>query len=743
MQTHHSLERSAAAPRFAAFVEDVDRLLREEQDEPRIRERGAALLADLVAHDDWLAPRHAEADPARYRQFALHVDPAGRFSVVAFVWGPGQATPVHDHTVWGLIGVLRGAEEAQGYRFVGPGRLVEDGPARRLERGDVGQVSPMVGDVHRVRNAYADRTSISIHVYGGDIGALRRGIYDADGERRDFVSGYTPDPAAPATWPEPPLVGAAEVRRRLLTREEVALLDVREEDEFARGHPLWAANLPLGRLELDAWGRLPRRDTAIVVYGRDGTDDARVAARRLAALGYTQVGLLEGGLAGWRELGGELFIDVNVPSKSFGEWLEARRHTPSLPAEDVQGLIDRGEDLVILDARRFDEYQVMSIPGAISVPGAELVLRVRELAPDPRTRVVVNCAGRTRSLVGAQSLVNAGIPNPVAALRNGTIGWTLAGQALEHGASRRAGPVGEATREAARRDAAAVAKRAGVLRIDAATLARWRADPRRTTYLLDVRTPEEYTTGHLAGFRSAPGGQLVQETDHHAPVRGARLVLVDHDGTPGGGRDAGVRAPMTASWLAQMGWEVALLEAGAAATAPEATGADVPPRPAPPSVASVSPAELHEWLERGAGHVEVLDVTTSANYVRGHVPGAWFVLRSRLADALAALPRAERLVLTCATSVLAWWAARDLQALLDPAAAARVAVLEGGTQAWAAQGLPLAAGEERLASPRIDRYRRPYEGTEVPRQAMQDYLDWEFGLVAQLERDGTHFFEPI
>ena len=541
---------------------------------------------------------------------------------------------------------------------------------------------------------------------------------------------------------DPPELGALHVRAELLARREIALIDVREEDEFARSHPLWAANLALSRLELDAWSRIPRLETPVVIYGSDDGVDTHRAARRLRELGYTQVRMLSGGLAGWAAAGGELFIDVNVPSKAFGEWLERKRHTPSLPAPEVKALIDSGADIVILDARRFDEYQVMSIPGAVSVPGAELVLKVRDLAPDPKTRVIVNCAGRTRSIVGAQSLVNAGVPNPVAALRNGTIGWKLAGQALDRGAARRPARASDAAKAAARLDARAVADRAGVARIDAATLARWRLEP-RTTYLFDVRTPEEHAAGHLADFRAAPGGQLVQETDVHAPVRGARIVLVDHDGTAVGSADAGVRAEMTGSWLAQMGWEVALLEAGKAAGLPHAVGRDDPPRPAAPDCASVDPRTLADWLAGGPEDVQVIDVSPSASYVKGHIPGAWFVLRSQLARALAAIPVSDRIVLTCATGVLAAWAAEDLKGLLGAARAADVRVLEGGTDAWLAAGLPAEAGERRLASPRIDRYRRPYEGVDVPASAMQAYLDWEFGLVAQLERDGTHFFEPI
>jgi len=517
-----------------------------------------------------------------------------------------------------------------------------------------------------------------------------------------------------------------DIRQALLAHEELALIDVREEDPFAQEHPLFTANIPLSKLELEIFARVPRRDTRITVYD-DGEGLANQAAERLVALGYSDVALLEGGLAGWRAAGGELFRDVNVPSKAFGELVESVRHTPSLAAEQVQALLDDKADVVVLDARRFDEYQTMSIPGGISVPGAELVLRVAELAPSPATQVIVNCAGRTRSIIGTQSLVNAGIPNPVAALRNGTIGWTLAGQTLAHGQERRFADVSDNTRADAAQRARNVADRAGVLRLAREALAAWQADTQRTTYLFDVRTPEEYAHGHVPASRSVPGGQLVQETDHVASVRGARIVLVDDDG---------VRANMSASWLAQMGWEVAVLD-GLSAQHFSETGDWQPPQPALPAVTEIGVEQLDDWLQT-PGTV-LLDFTTSANYVKRHIPGAHWAIRAQLPQVLEQLPVAERYVLTCGSSLLARFAAVDLQALTQTP----VYVLDGGTARWIAAGKPLESGETHLAVARTDRYRRPYEGTDNPREAMQGYLDWEFGLIAQLERDGTHGFNVL
>ncbi|MFT4045290.1 MAG: rhodanese-related sulfurtransferase [Solimonas sp.] len=516
----------------------------------------------------------------------------------------------------------------------------------------------------------------------------------------------------------------AEIRAALLARREIALLDVREEDPYAQEHPLFAVNLPLSRLELEAWDRLPRRDVEIVVYD-DGEQWASVAARRLRALGYSNVHLLAGGLQGWRDAGGELFRDVNVPSKAFGELVEAERHTPSLSAAEVQALLDANGDVVVVDVRRFDEYRTMNIPGSTSVPGGELVYRIADLVTNPRTKIIVNCAGRTRSIIGTQSLVNAGIPNPVAALRNGTIGWTLARQSLEHGAQRRFGEVSApAARDAARR-ARAIADRAGVLRVDAHTVDVWLQAGDRTLYCCDVRTPEEFARGHLQGFRSTPGGQLVQETDHTAAVRGARLVLVDDDG---------VRANMTASWLAQMNWEVYVLD-GVPADAFTARGEFVPSRPEPPPTELVSTEELAQWLHDDPQTV-VVDLASHAVHRKAHLPGARFAIRARLAEDLAAAPIARRYVLTSPDGLLARFAAPELQAFVN----IPVLALAGGTETWRAAGRPLSDVATAPLSPLIDRYRRPYEGTDNAESAMQAYLDWEFGLVAQLARDGTHGF---
>ena len=347
----------------------------------------------------------------------------------------------------------------------------------------------------------------------------------------------------------PPTVTPSQVRSALLLRDEIALLDLRHEAAFATGHPLFAANMAADRIALEAGARLPRKDVPIVLYDA-GEGLVAQAVDRLAALGYSNIRELDGGLDAWRMAGYEIFQDVNSYAKAFGELVESRRHTPSLSADEVAALIARKANVAILDVRRFDEYVTMNIPGSVSVPGAELVLRAGRAAPDPATTIIVNCAGRTRSIIGTQSLINAGLTNKVVALRNGTIGWTLAKQNLEHGADRR-GEVG--LFEGAQANARDVAYRAGVRHVGMDEAMALAAQTHRTLYRFDVRSAEDYAAGHIGRFRHYPGGQLVQEIDMAAPVRGARILLSDN---------MGARADMTASWLAQMGWETYVLEGG-------------------------------------------------------------------------------------------------------------------------------------------------------------------------------------
>jgi rhodanese-related sulfurtransferase len=497
-------------------------------------------------------------------------------------------------------------------------------------------------------------------------------------------------------------VGAAALRRMLGDGGELALVDVREELIFSQRHLLLARSVPLSRFELRFAQLVPRRATRIVLCD-DDDGLAELAAAILFRNGYSDVAILEGGVEAWAAAGFELFSGVNVPSKAFGEFVEHASGTPSIAAAELEQLIREHADIVVLDSRPFDEYSRVSIPTAVNVPGAELVLRARELAPSPDTTVVVNCAGRTRSIIGAQSLINAGLPNKVVALRNGTMGWSLAGFACDSGKNRRAPVVSPQTLDWAQQAAHNVARRCSVARIDRPTLDAWRQDATRTLYLFDVRDPAEYEDGHVAGAISAPGGQLVQATDHYVGTLGARIVL------------------------RQMGWtDVSILvetgtETGRSAV--DVLDSDVH------SATVIDYVSLRELLARN--DATVIDLSPSRDYLAAHIPGAWFAIRTRLGRALAKIPLHGTLVLTSEDGVLARLAATEARTLVD----GPVCVLAGGNAAWLAAGYPLST-EPRMADEIVDQWRKPYERPGDAKAAMNEYLAWEIDLLPRIERDG-------
>jgi rhodanese-related sulfurtransferase len=519
-------------------------------------------------------------------------------------------------------------------------------------------------------------------------------------------------------------LGPRALEAMLADGGELAIIDLREELIFSQSHLLFARSVPLSRLELKFAALVPRQSTRIVLCD-DGDGLVARAAGILARAGYTDLHSLDGGVAAWAAAGLELFSGVNVPSKAFGEFVEHVSGTPSIPPEELDRLIRAGTDMVVLDSRPFDEYQRVSIPTAVNVPGAELVLRVHDIAPKPETLVVVNCAGRTRSIIGAQSLINAGVPNKVVALRNGTMGWSLAGLACESGKARRAPGVSPEGLAWAKSAADRLARRCGVTRIDRATLEGWQQDEARTLYLLDVRDPAEYAAGHVAGALSAPGGQLVQATDQYVGTLGARIVLVD---------DAEVRAVMTASWLRQMGWNdvFVMVEKG------RETG-----QPALPVLGALPAAELRidcatlaDLMARK--DVTIVDLSSSRDYLKSHIAGAWFAIRSRLTQALAKIPMRGTLVLTSEDGVLASLAATEAAALTNHP----VRWLAGGNAAWAA-GHPLTAEGPHLADDAVDVWLKPYERPKNTTEAMSEYLSWEVDLIQRIERDGTTKFAPL
>lgn len=712
-------------------------------DEARTIEKSGVTAANLDKIGGLLSSLASRADLFPQEEFPLGADggiyrlsedPDNRFALYASAGGPGKKVPPHNHTTWAIIAGVHGAERNVVYERLDNGAQenvvqLREAPAKEktLKRGDV--ITFLPDDFHHIETPVGSGNALHLHFYGLSLEHLpnRLTVDMKTGAAKRFM-------AKPKILT--PLLTVQQVKEMLKSGEVFAFFDVREEGEFStQGHPLFATPLPLSRLEPRALALLPDPNIRIVLMdsGEEGqTGRANRAAAALSRLGYTNLSVMAGGLKAWRDAGYEVFTGVNVPSKAFGEIVEHGNDTPRIDAADVQKMIDAKADMVILDSRPLPEFTNMSIPGGVDCPGAELVYRVKDFVTRPETLVVVNCAGRTRSIIGAQSLINAGLPNKVMALKNGTMGWHLAGLKVARGETRSFGPQGPEAAKFAQAAAANIAGKMGIRKIDKAGLAALEKKD-GPLYRLDVRDPAEYAQGHLAGFRHAAGGQLVQATDQYVGARNATIVLHDNDG---------VRATMTAHWLLQMGWnETYVLDHKP--TASELTTTAEPRYPAGftvPTVTTVTAAELQKSLATTL----VVDLDTSLKYRDGHVPGAWFAVRANLArtlpEMLAKQAGANRIVLVAPDAEIGALAAAESA---DQTGGPPVSILTGGMKAWREAGFEVETGHVRMADPPTDVWYRPYDFKEDVEAAMRQYLDWEVDLVPQVERDGDARFSVL
>jgi rhodanese-related sulfurtransferase len=511
-------------------------------------------------------------------------------------------------------------------------------------------------------------------------------------------------------------IDAATLKAWLGEDREIALIDVSEHGQYGSGHPFFAVPLPYSRFELGLPALVPNVAVRLVLCDQGDGVAARAAARA-ARLGYHNLHILTGGKEAWRRAGYTLYAGVNVPSKTFGELVHHERHTPRLSAHAVQAMRDANENFVIVDGRPFAEYRKMSIPGGICCPNGELVLRIKDIVPDPQTKIVVNCAGRTRSIIGAQTLLDFGIPNQVYALENGTQGWFLAGLELEHGALRRhSDHVGGADIAQLQAHARQFAITRGVATVTSAAAQAWLRDPGRTTYLLDVRTAEEVAARAVPGFRHAPGGQLIQATDQWVGVKGARLVLAD---------DELVRAPIVAGWLRQLGHEACVLESGIAAAA----ALDWPRPPEPPALPELRPItanEMAQALDRAS--VQTIELRSAMTFRKGHIAQARWSIRPRIATS--ADRGIKTTVLVADEPDLAALAAIDLR----EAGYTDIRLLAGSLADWRDAGLPTLATPDHPADEDcIDFLFFVHNRHEGDAEAARQYLAWETGLLDQLD----------
>ncbi|MEM8972599.1 MAG: rhodanese-like domain-containing protein [Pseudomonadota bacterium] len=515
-------------------------------------------------------------------------------------------------------------------------------------------------------------------------------------------------------------VSSEIVRTWLSDGQELAFLDVREYGEYGESHPLFVIPVAYSEFEDRLVHVAPNRQVRMVlVDGNDGI--AQKAAASAEALGYSNVHILKGGAKAWGEAGFTLYAGVNVPSKTFGELLEIERHTPRLSAQDLRRMQDEKSDHVVVDGRPYAEYNNFSIPGGICCPNGELALRIRDLVPSPDTTIVVNCAGRTRSILGAQTLIDAGVTNPIYALENGTQGWFLVDFPLDHGATRKypeeAGKIEIYDRRSVARKRA---ESAGVefVSVDVANASL--SDQTRTHYVLDVRTAEEFAHDGIAGSIHAPGGQLVQATDEWVGVREANILLLDSDG---------VRAPLAAYWLRQMGHKACVLEGGVEA----AKGLNVPAADLS-NGGEALPLQDAATLDIAA--VQLVDLRASLAFRDGHIDGGVWSIRPRLPGLNLDVSRPIVLIGDEVTTSLA---GQDLK----QGGASDVSRLSGTPGDWEKAGLAVVATPNTPSdADRIDHLFFTAERRHN-KDASRQYLKWEVDLVDQLDAQERAIFQLV
>ncbi len=501
--------------------------------------------------------------------------------------------------------------------------------------------------------------------------------------------------------------------------EMYAVFDVRERGEFNECQIPGASSLPRSQIEFRIDELVPDRAVPMVLYG-DGDMRAPLAAATLMRVGYEQVAILQDGLKGWQREGRSTVSGVNVPSKAFGERIHHDRTVSDLTPTELRQLMSETSGLTILDMRTPEEYGRFCIPGGINVPGGDLILWAEELKRKDAP-IIVNCAGRTRSIIGAAGLRRLGLTN-VRALRNGTMGWVLGGFELESKPNRTAPPAPDGSRKGAIALARRIAREEKISFVTAEEMAHWPAAHQAMRYIIDVRSEKEFDSGHIPGSMNVPGGQAVQRTDDFVAVRNAPIVFVS-------GQAA--RAVMTAYWYRQMGLpKIFVLEGGLEKW--QENGGAIESGMAPKEPLGLAEAKARTGvirahaLERRLDEtgIAVLDCGTSLEFETAHLPGAQWISRGwlepRMPEAFA--DRAQSIVVTCPDGRQSTLAARTLGEM----GYRDVAVLDGGLRAWSAAGLRTEPGLTNCLAPTNDVVLSP--SIRGNKEDMQRYLDWEVKL---------------
>jgi rhodanese-related sulfurtransferase len=514
-------------------------------------------------------------------------------------------------------------------------------------------------------------------------------------------------------------VDAKTLKQWLRGQTEIAVFDVREHGQYGESHLFLASSVPYSRLEYEVARLAPRKTVRLVVYDENGSGVSLKAAQALIQQGYQDIYVLSGGTQGWQDAGFNVFAGVNLPSKTFGELVEHHCHTPRVSAHDLKRMMIDREDFIILDGRPQSEFKKMSIPGAQCCPNGELAYRIKSYISNQETKIIINCAGRTRSIIGAQTLINLGIKNPIFALENGTQGWYLNDYVLDHGkvAQYAESRVDEEILLAS----LALVKKFDIPLISDEQFLLWKNDEDRSLYLCDVRTAEEFLLIGLPGAQHTPGGQLIQATDQFVGVRHARIVLYDSDG---------VRAMTVACWLKQMGHDVAVLREG------------IKSKVSLPKIqinytlglATIKTADLYQIDQKKS--VTILDIRGSMQYRKNHLPNSIWAIRPRLLEIIRGAK--ETIIIISDDPALTYGALLELDGL------------DLNIQLYELEGPEFPKELETISSESmppdidcIDFLFFVHDRHDGNKNAARRYLEWETGLIAQLDQDEMNLFSIL
>lgn len=520
-------------------------------------------------------------------------------------------------------------------------------------------------------------------------------------------------------------IGAQQAKTAIHSSQEYALLDIREHGQYGEGHPFLSVHCPYSDFEQNLARLVPNTEVPIILMD-DGDGVSERASQQALAMGYSKVEILAGGAPAWAQAGYTLYKGVNLPSKTLGEIIEHHDHPKVITAQQLNEWQTQGKPMHFFDCRPPNEYDKMTIPGAACVPNGELAHRLAAVVPDETTPIVVTCAGRTRGLIGAAGLERLGLPNPIYAVENGTQGWALAGFSLKRGNGQPEMPVlSEQALEVSRARADKLMAKEGLACIDRAAFLELAQDGSRTLYLIDVRSLTEYKQGHLPGAVHAWSGQAAQAADLTMGVRRARVVLSD---------DTGLRAAIAGVWLKALGYEVYVLRETSPDALPTGWRVQSPSMPAVDAPASLAPQDVEAM--RTTGKAALVDIRNSQDYRKLHASSAQWATRARLSQLSQSNPD-KALVLFADDPVAAQYFAEDAKTH----GLTVLGLVAGGLKAWRAAGL---ATESTTDVPTeadcIDFLFFVHDRHDGNLESARRYLEWETGLIAQLdEQERTSF----